>query len=192
MPTRRAAFDSSGNVTALPDVGKIVQGVIPNDLSSSTPWVAPNLPPERWRVWESFRGLRVRILQVEVSMEESAESVDRAISRERSQANRSSNEKGNRFVAGAARSIEGLRERCLDFPLDLYNHFSVRDSRKNFRVSGVRMSCGVRNVVIVVQWQGMDYSTAGDVEHGKGLDYETSRQQATAVMRPIVASLHPG
>jgi hypothetical protein len=189
--TRKTVLDSKGNVTALPNIGEIVQGVIPKEVSGITPWTAPNLPPDRWRVWESFRGLHVRVLQLEVSIQESAKSASKAVVDEEAKANRVSSEKGNRFVAGEPKSVEGLEGKCLSFPLDQYNALSVRNPRRSFRVSGVRMSCGIRNVFIVVQWQGMDYSTPGDSRHGKGLDYETSRRQAIAVMRPIVASLYP-
>jgi hypothetical protein len=53
------------------------------------------------------------------------------------------------------------------------------------------MFCGVRNVTISIEWQGMDYFSPSDVKHGQGLDYRLSKQQAIGIMKPIVASYSP-
>jgi hypothetical protein len=125
---------------------------------------------------------------------ENAAAVKREVSYERSEkADYSNRSKRFKIVAGTAQPVEGIGGECLSYSLDLYSVQPMRGDRsRRYRVAGVSLFCGVRNVTISVQWQGMDYSTPWDTQRGKGLDYETSKQQAIAVMRPIVASLSPG
>jgi hypothetical protein len=191
----KAVLDSEGNVAVLSNSVKVIQAVLPEDVSSGAPWTDPFSDPrkDQLHVWESYSASRARTLQVRLKRMGNVAEVKREVSYERSEkADYSNKSKRFKIVAGAARPVEGIGGECLSYSLELYSVQPMRrDRSRRYRVAGVSLFCGVRNVTISIQWQGMDYSTPWDTRRGKGLDYETSKQQAIAVMRPIVASLSP-
>jgi hypothetical protein len=191
----KAVLDSEGNVVVLSNSVKVVQGALPVDVSAGSPWTDLFSDPRRdqFHVWESYSASRARTLQVRLKRMGNVEAMQEEVSYERSEkAGYSNMSKRAKVVAGAAQSVEGVGGDCLSYSLDLYSGQPMRGDRsRRYRVAGVSLFCGVRNVTISIQWQGMDYSTPWDTQRGKGLDYEISKKQAIAVMRPIVASLYP-
>jgi hypothetical protein len=116
------------------------------------------------------------------------------ISYERSEmANHTSNSKDDKTITGAAQPVKDIAGECVSFPIEQYHLQSMQgDQSQLYHVSGVRMYCRATNVGVSIMWQGLDYSTPGVYSRGKGLDYETSKQQAIGVMKVIVASLTRG
>jgi hypothetical protein len=192
----KAVLDSRGNVAVLSNSVKIIQAMVPKEVADGAPWMDPFSDPrkEQFHVWESYGASRARTLQVRVKKMKDAREVKGEISRERSEmAGYISKKKRFKVVAGAARSVDGVGAECLSYSLDEYSVQPMRGDRSRlYRVAGASLFCGVRNVTIAIQWQGMDYSSPWDTQRGKGLDYVVSKQQAIAMMKAIVASYSPG
>ncbi|MDL4813503.1 hypothetical protein QP089_04440 [Actinomadura sp. OS1-43] len=186
--------DAAGLVTRMPDIGRAVSGSIPADVAKGKYWIDPfnDRTRELHFVWENFDSLHNRLLTVHVTRKASISKAKAKAAYVRDELADDHVREGRQVVdTGRIKEIAHLADECMSFQISRENAARAipAPDPAHYSMSGRYLYCRFKNVNMVIDWEGFDYTRPWTLDTGTGLDEVSAERDVERIARAIVTAL---
>jgi hypothetical protein len=172
----------------------VVRGALPPDVVKGKYWSYPfnRRTGRQYFAWEVFDARHNRLLTVEVTRKASVADAKAKASYVRRELADDHTREGRQVVdTGPIAEIAQLADDCVSFSISRKKAArAIPGSDGNeYSMSGQYLYCRFKNINMVVDWEGFNYSRPWALDAGTGLDGATAEQDVERIARAIVAAL---
>lgn len=189
-----AEKDEAGLIVRVPDIEQVISGSIPAEVAKGRYWKDPfNRRTEAQHFsWKVFDAQHNRDLTLDVTRKaDVAKAKAKAAYVENDLANDRVREGRQVVDTGPIEKVADLADECLGFSISRKNAMSAipGDDGQKYSMSGRYLYCRFKNVNIVVDWEGFDYSRPWKLDAGTGMNQASSERDVERIVRTIVSTL---
>lgn len=166
--------------------------VLPGDIAKGKLWTDPYNKPSRYATfsWTVVDAQHNRLLTLHVTRKVGIAEAKRQATYVRKELANDRSRMGPQVVhTGPIEEADHIADECLGFRIKRKNALSgvIGDSRHKYSMSGRYLYCRFKNVNIVIDWEGQDYSRPWAVKTGTGLNQATANRDVQQIARAVVA-----
>lgn len=184
--------DAAGLVIKLPEIESAVSRALPDDIAKGKLWTDPFNDRTRdvYHSWTVLDAQHNRVLTLDVRRKASIEEAKKKAAYVRKELANDRSREGRQVVrTGPIEKAEHIADECLGFRIYRKNAVSgvIGDARQDYSMSGRYLYCRFKNVNIVIDWEGQDYSRPWAVKTGTGLNQATADRDVQQIARAVMA-----